>query len=87
MQDYKLVIRSVTPGATHFSTDGSMSIQNAGEFQAYLNEMYLSQGYALVSVQNLRVIPPVSGGEPLQYEFAYHLVKEYQSNKVKDLGK
>lgn len=72
MQDYKLIIRTLTTGATQV-TNGQLASQNASEFMAYLNEVYLSQGYTLQSVQALRTD---ATGSTTTYEFAYHLVKE-----------
>lgn len=80
MQDYKLVIRSISGGATVLDPQNhQMVAQNAGEFMSYLNEMYLSQGYTVLTVQHLRTF-----GAPGQelYEFAYHLVKEYTPTKT-----
>lgn len=81
MQDYKLVIRSVVSGPTIFNDDGSIVAQNASEAMSYLNEQYLVQGYQVFSVDLVRVIP-AGGGLPLQYEFAYHLIKEWQVPQV-----
>lgn len=82
MQDYKLVLRSLVTSETIIDRQtGAMIAQNASEFMSYLNEAYLSQGYALMEVQNLRVIPADSNGTPLMYEFAYHLVKEVNAKK------
>jgi len=74
MQNYKLVLRTITSGQTELGADGSVLIQNASEFMSYLNEQYLSQGYVVQSTESLRVNPSVDGGLPT-YEFAYHLVK------------
>lgn len=76
MQDYKLVIRSIVAGPTILNQDGSIVAQNASEAMAYLNEQYLTQDYRVLSVDLVRVIP-ADRGVPLQYEFAYHLVKEW----------
>jgi hypothetical protein len=82
MQDYKLVLRSLVTGETIIDRQsGAMIAQNASEFMSYLNDAYLSQGYSLTEVQNLRVIPADGNGAPLMYEFAYHLVKEVNAKK------
>ena len=81
MQDYKLVLRSITGGATVLAPDGSIVVQNASEFMTYLNEQYLSQGYEVKSANLVRVNPSVDGS-PVTYEFAYHLVKEINKKKV-----
>ena len=82
MQDYKLVLRTLSGGATVPDGAGSVTSQNASEFMSYINEMYLANGYELHTVQLVRVIPPVAGEAP-QYEFAYHLVKELGVPKSK----
>lgn len=82
MQDYKMVLRGLVTGETVIDRqNGTMIAQNASEFMSYLNEAYLSQGYSIVSVQNVRVIPADGNGAPLIYEFAYHLVKEVNAKK------
>lgn len=81
MQDYKMVLRGITTGATIVDQSGVMVAQNASEFMSYLNDAYLSQGYTIVSVQNVRVIPADGNASPLLYEFAYHLVKEVAAKK------
>ena len=75
MQDYKLVLRTITTGATVKNSDGSLIYQNASEFMSYLNAEYLSMGYEVQSVATLRVLP-ATDISPVMYEFAYHLVKE-----------
>jgi hypothetical protein len=75
MQDYKLVLRSITSGATKLNADGSVEIQNAGEFISYLNTQYLSQGYKIVNVETTRTIPATDTTSVI-YERAYDLVKE-----------
>lgn len=75
MQEYKLVIRSIVGGATQLDFVGNVLVQNAGEFTAYLNEQFLAKGWTLLSSNLIRVIPPTDTA-PVQYEFAYHLVRE-----------
>lgn len=75
MQDYKLVLRAITAGATQLSDTGAVTVQNASEFMSYLNEQYLRNGYVISSITLLR---PVDAGANV-YEFAYHLVKEVDS--------
>ncbi len=75
MQDYKLVLRTLSGGNTQLDGAGGVVAQNASEFMSYINEMYLANGYEIQSVQLVRVINPVASEAP-QYEFAYHLVKE-----------
>ena len=78
MQDYKLVIRGITGGATVLDPQTHQVVaQNASEFMSYLNETYLSQGYAVHTITHLRAL-----GQPDIYEFAYHLVKEYTPTKT-----
>jgi hypothetical protein len=84
MQDYKMVLRGIVTGATiKDQSTGAIVAQNASEFMSYLNEAYLSQGYVVTSVQNVRVIPADANGTPLIYEFAYHLVKEVTPKTAK----
>ena len=84
MQDYKLVVRGLIGGASVFSQDGNLSLQNFSEFMSQLNENYLSQGYKVLSVDTLRVIPAdLNTGSPTVYEFAYHLVKDVETAKGK----
>ena len=75
MQDYKLVLRSITSGGTKLGADGSVEYQNAGEFISYLNAQYLSQGYKIVNVETTRTLPATET-TPIIYERAYDLVKE-----------
>lgn len=69
MQDYKLVIRSLST-----SSVPSSGIENFSIFQQTLNDQYLSQGYTILKVEQLS--KTVVDGQPAIYEFAYHLVKE-----------
>lgn len=80
MQDYKLIIRAITNGVTQRDPNGQVEVQNYAEFMAYLGDTYLSQGYTIHTVQNLRNIP-ASNGQPGLYEFAYHLVKDVTKAK------
>ena len=75
MQDYKLVVRGVVPGASVFGASGNLVYQNFSEFQSQLNEQYLAQGYHIISVDTVRTIP-ATPNTPVIYEFAYHLVKD-----------
>lgn len=87
IQDYKLVVRGIVAGPT-VMVDGQVMVQNASDFQSELNSGYLSQGYKIQSQNLLRVIPPDPNGltYPI-YEFAYHLIKEYEvTKKGKDEG-
>lgn len=86
MQDYKLVIRNVTSGATVVDPQtGAVVVQNAAEFTQYMNDVYLAQGYEVREINSLQVFKgdPNTGATP-SYEFAYHLVKETsaKSNKA-----
>ena len=74
-QDYKVVQRSLTGGATLINQDGSLAVQNFSEFMTYLNEQYLSQGYEIHTVTLLRYVP-ASDTSANYSEYAYHLVKE-----------
>jgi hypothetical protein len=69
MQDYKLVIRSLST-----STVPSSGVESFSVFQSALNDQYLSQGYTILKVEQLS--KTVVEGQPAIYEFAYHLVKE-----------
>jgi hypothetical protein len=69
MQDYKLVIRSLST-----STVPSSGVESFSEFQYALNDQYLAQGYTILKVEQLS--KTVVEGQPAVYEFAYHLVKE-----------
>lgn len=82
MQDYKLVVRGLVGGASVFTPEGILALQNFSEFMSQLNEMYLSQGYKVLSVDTLRVLPadPATGASTI-YEFAYHLVKDVEVAK------
>ena len=73
MQDYQVVYRTLTAGATVLS-EGNMVAQNISEFRAYLTEQYLSQGYTIHSITLLRVV--ADGKSPYVTEWAYHLVKD-----------
>jgi hypothetical protein len=76
MQDYKLVIRAVTAGATLPNPEtGQVEVQNASEFMSYLNAQYLEQGYTLFAVN---LLPP-DPNLPKVNQFAYHMVKEVKS--------
>ena len=76
MQDYKLVIRNVTSGATVVDPQtGNVLIQNAAEFTQYLNDVYLAQGYEVREINSLQVFKG-DVNTNLSYEFAYHLVKD-----------
>lgn len=82
MQDYKLVIRSLVNGATVTDGAGNIEYQNIGEFLDYLREMYLNNGYSIVSVDlTAKALPEANKTSPVWYEFAYHLVKEVETTK------
>ena len=81
MQDYKLVLRAITGGATILAPDGSIVAQNASEFMSYLNDQYLGQGYKVLNVETVRTIPADANGSPVMYERAYDLVKELDKGK------
>ena len=68
MQDYKLVIRSLST-----TTIPSAGVESFSDFQYMLNDQYLSQGYTILKVEQLS---KSAVEEPAVYEFAYHLVKE-----------
>lgn len=80
MQDYKFVTRSVWAGANQFAPDGSLLLQNAAEFLDYLNEMYLKNGYTLLSVSFLGeyLASASDPNTPRGYTYTWHLVKEYE---------
>lgn len=78
MQDYKLIVRGLS-SQTVLDQSGQLVIQNFSEFMSYLNEQYLSQGYKVIGVDTVRVIPATPEGSPAIYEFAYHLVKEVEA--------
>lgn len=77
MQDYKIVVRALTAGATSLTPEGQMVAQNFSEFTSYLSANYLSQGYKVVNAELNRVIPS-ENGSPVLYEYTYHLVKEIE---------
>lgn len=77
-QDYKVVQRSLTGGATVLNQDGSLVAQNFSEFMSYLNEMYLSQGYEIHTVTLLRYVPASDTSANFS-EYAYHLVKDLKA--------
>jgi hypothetical protein len=82
MQDYKLVVRGIVAGPSVI-VDGQVMVQNASDFQSELNSLYLAQGYTIQGQNLLRVIPPDPNGltYPI-YEFAYHLIKEYEGKSA-----
>lgn len=82
MQDYKVVVRALTAGATQVSPEGATVAQNFSEFTSYLSATYLSQGYKVLSVDQVRVLPGENGA-PTLYEFAYHLVKDLPVKEAK----
>jgi hypothetical protein len=82
MQEYKLVVRGLVNGATKLTPDGNVDYQNFSEFLSLLDEKYLSQGYKINSVQNVRTVLATETS-PLIYEFAYHLVKDYEVEEPK----
>jgi len=75
MQDYKIVQRALTGGATILDANGNMVSQNFSEFMSYLNEQYLRQGYTIHSIDVLKYTPP-EGPNPPVSEVMYHLIKE-----------
>lgn len=79
MQEYKLVIRNLSGGATLFDSQGQVVTQNFSEFASYLNDTYLEQGYEVLKVDLVSKTPSGEGGSPVTYEFAYHLVKEHKA--------
>lgn len=79
-QDYKVVQRSLTGGATVLNQDGSLVAQNFSEFMSYINEMYLSQGYEIHTITLLRYVPASDTSSNFS-EYAYHLVKEVTKAK------
>lgn len=76
MQDYKLVVRSLTVGNTVINPQtGQIITQNASEFMSYLNEQYLAQGYRIINVDTISTAND-------QFTRSYDLVKELEE-KVK----
>lgn len=79
-QNYVLVQRALTTGVTIRNNEGGVAIQNAGEFVSYLNEVYLSQGYEILSINMV----PNSADVPVgTIQYAYHLVKTVADPKAK----
>ena len=71
-QNYVLVQRALTGEKTLLNPDGSMVVQNVGEFLSYLNATYLSQGYEIHTINPV----PLAGDVPVgTIQYAYHLVK------------
>ena len=69
MQNLVVLFRELTAGATVLG-----GAQNISEFQSYLNEAYLSQGYTLKSEHLLRVQT-----EPAySTDWAFYLVKDVE---------
>jgi hypothetical protein len=78
-QNYVLVQRALTVGATIFNSEGQMSIQNVSEFTSYLNETYLSQGY---EIKEIHPVPLVGEAPVGTVQYAYHLVRNLPDAKV-----
>lgn len=77
-QDYKMVIRAVWGGDTVLN-GGELHVQNAAEAQDYLNEVYLGDGYRVLSVDYLGdvyVNELEQSNSPKAPRFAWHLVKD-----------
>ena len=88
MQDYKMLVRAVWGAETRKQSDGSIHIQNAMEAQDYLNEVYLSNGYKVLSVDYLGevFVNELEGSNsPRALRFAWHLVKDLESSKKKSV--
>ena len=88
MQDYKMLVRAVWGAETRKQSDGSIHIQNAMEAQDYLNEVYLSNGYKVLSVDYLGefvVDPDNAKASPQGPRFAWHLVKDLEPAKKKSV--
>lgn len=77
MQDYKMFVRAVYGGQTILD-NGAPVLQNALEAQDYLNEIYLANGYRVLSVDYLGefVLEPENKASPSGPRFAWHLVKD-----------
>lgn len=79
MQDYKLIIRSLTAGQTIYDAPpaqgGNLIYQNFTEFQDWLHVMYLSQGYKIDRAEFVAKGNDSASGVNW-YEFAYHVSKE-----------
>ena len=85
MQDYKMLLRAVHAGADiKFGSD--TVLYNALGVRDYLNEVYLSNGYRIVSVDYLGefiVDPDNPKASPQGPRFAWHLVKEFEPTPTK----
>lgn len=77
MQDYKMLVRTVYGGAT-VEQNGVVLLQNLMETQDYLNEVYLSNGYHVLSVDYLGefALDPGNSASPQGMRFAWHLAKD-----------
>ena len=78
MQDYKLFVRTVWGGAT-VNQNGAVYIQNSDEATAYLRDMYLAEGYKILSVDYLGEVlvnELEASNSPKALRFAWHLVKD-----------
>ena len=78
MQDYKLFVRTVWGGAT-VNRDGAVFVQNFDEAISYLRDMYLAEGYKILSVDALGEVlvnELEASNSPKALRFAWHLVKE-----------
>lgn len=78
MQDYKFVYRNLWTGQ-NVAVGGQLYVQNATEFQDYLNETYLQAGYKVHTVSFLGEVPVnelEQANSPKAMRFVYHLVKD-----------
>lgn len=78
MQDYKMLVRTVWGGETQ-QRDGAIHVQNYAEAMDYLNEIYLADGYKVVSVDYLGEVivnELEQSNSPKALRFAWHLVKD-----------
>jgi len=74
-QDYKMVRRKIVVGATQLDEAGNLLVQNANEFQDYLNEVYLRNGYVVNTVNAQEPSPAEISAGANWVEYTYHLTK------------
>lgn len=78
MQDYKMLLRAVHAGP-NIKQGQDIVLYNALEVQDYLNEIYLSNGYRILSVDYLGefvVDPDNAKASPQGPRLMWHLVKD-----------
>jgi len=80
MQEYKIVKRSVTPGATFPDGSGNV-VQNITEFLDYINDTYLSQGYEIKHISEDKTYIESQGARQEFTSYTYHLIRNVPEAK------